>query len=130
MVISLFGVVLIIFGSSKKISFGSEVLFGDILMFFAAMMWALNTNLQKFFLTRYSASQLTFIWMMVGSASLTLIALPSAQTVDFTALHWSYYLAAFSDVLLIYRGLNNEEIDSPAQIFPVNVGGIPLHDAV
>ena len=96
MVISLFGVVLIIFGSSKKISFGSEALFGDILMFFAAMMWALNTNLQKFFLTRYSASQLTFIWMMVGSASLTLIALPSAQTVDFTALHWSYYLAAFS----------------------------------
>ena len=96
MAISLCGVVLIIFGSSKKISFGSEALFGDVLMFFAAMMWALNTYLQKFFLTRYSASQLTFIWMMVGSASLTLIALPSVHSVNFTALHWSYYLAAFS----------------------------------
>lgn len=93
MAISLLGVVLIILGSSKKIEFGSDALIGDVLMFLAAMCWALNTNLQKNLLAKYSASQLTLIMLVVGTPFLTAVAIPSFTSFDFTSLHWTYYFA-------------------------------------
>jgi len=95
MFISLSGIVAIILGSGKEISLSGEVFLGDCLMLTAAMLWALNTNLQKPLLVKYSASQLTLIMLLVGTPFLTLVATTALHTFSFTALSWEYYLAMF-----------------------------------
>ncbi|MBS4027931.1 MAG: DMT family transporter [Ignavibacteriales bacterium] len=95
MVISLAGIITIILGSGKEISLGGDVFLGDVLMLIAAMLWALNTNLQKPLLVKYSASQLTVIMLLVGTPFLTAVAIPPAMEMDFASLHWTYYFAMF-----------------------------------
>lgn len=94
MAISLSGVIMVIIGSGKKLEFGSDALFGDLIMLVAAALWGLNTNLQKPLLTRYSPLQLALIMVVTGAVGLSLIAIPSAVTSDWGSVHWTYYLAA------------------------------------
>jgi drug/metabolite transporter (DMT)-like permease len=94
MAISLCGIALIIIGSGKRIEFGGYALAGDIISLIAAMLWGLNTNLQKPLLARHSVLQLTFVMMAVGAAGLFLVATPAMMTFDWSSLHWTYYLAA------------------------------------
>jgi len=94
MACSLFGVLLIIAGSGKKLSLGGHELIGDVIVLAAAVLWALNTNLQKPLLVRYSAEQLALVMITVGSMGLSLISLPAVMSFDWAALRWPYYLAA------------------------------------
>ena len=96
MAISLSGVIMIIIGSGKKLEFGSDALFGDLIMVVAAALWGLNTNLQKPLLIRYSPLQLALIMVITGAVGLSLIAVPSAITADWGSVHWTYYLAAIA----------------------------------
>jgi drug/metabolite transporter (DMT)-like permease len=84
MAISLAGVVMIIIGSGKKLEFGSNALFGDMLSLAAAFVWALSTNLQKPLLARYSSMQLTLVSVGTGAIVLSLVGVPSV-----VAVHWS-----------------------------------------
>ena len=106
MVVSLCGVVMIIIGSGKKLEFGSHALFGDLISLAAAALWALNTNLQKTLLAKYSTTQVTLLLVGIGAIGLSLIAIPSASTVPWRSLHWSYYVAAAASGLLSIAAAN------------------------
>ncbi len=94
MALSLAGIVLIVVGSGKKIEVGGTALAGDLICLGAAFLWAANTNMQKPLLTRYSPVQVSLIMVAVGAAGLSLIAIPSAVTMSWGEVHWSYYIAA------------------------------------
>jgi len=94
MAVSLCGVIMIIIGSGKKLEFGSMALVGDVISLAAAILWALNTNLQKPLLAKYSAIQVTLVMLSVGATGLTLAAIPAAISMEWTSLPWSYYAAA------------------------------------
>jgi drug/metabolite transporter (DMT)-like permease len=94
MSISLAGIFLIILGSGKKLEIGSTALYGDLISVLAAILWALNTNLQKPLLARYSTVQLSVVTLGIGAVGLTLIAVPSGLAIDWTAIPFPYYAAA------------------------------------
>jgi drug/metabolite transporter (DMT)-like permease len=94
MAISLIGIVLIVVGSGKKIEVGGTALAGDLICLAAAFLWAANTNMQKPLLTRYSPVQVSLIMVAVGAVGLSLIAVPSAVTMSWGNVHWTYYAAA------------------------------------
>ena len=94
MVLSLCGIVMIIIGSGKKLEFGGNDILGDIISLIAAALWALNTTLQKPLLIKYPAPQFALIQFVIGAVGLSLIAAPSAITLEWGAIHWTYYLAA------------------------------------
>jgi len=96
MVVSLIGVVLIIFGSGKEVSFGSSGVAGDVITLGAAILWGLVTNLQKPLLARYSALQLNLIMVLFGAVGLTLVAIPAFSAIDFAAVDGSYYWAGIA----------------------------------
>jgi drug/metabolite transporter (DMT)-like permease len=94
MALSLIGVVLIVVGSGKKIEVGGTALAGDLICLGAAFLWAVNTNMQKPLLTRYSPVQVSLIIVAVGAVGLSAIAVPSAVTMSWREVHWTYYAAA------------------------------------
>ncbi|MDI6767272.1 MAG: DMT family transporter [Bacteroidota bacterium] len=94
MVLSLSGIVMIIIGSGKKLEFGGNDILGDIISLIAAALWALNTTLQKPLLVKYPAPQFALIQFVIGAVGLSLIALPSAISIEWESIHWSYYFAA------------------------------------
>ena len=94
MTLSLCGVLMIIAGSGKNVWLGGEALVGDMICVTAAILWGFNTNLQKPLLSQYSTFQLALVMIIVGAAGLSLIAIPSALTLEWGSIHWSYYAAA------------------------------------
>lgn len=94
MAVSLCGVIMIIVGSGKRLEFGSNAMAGDVISLAAAAMWGLNTNLQKPLLTKYSAVQLTFVLVLVGAVGLTLFAIPSALSLDWSSVQWTHVASA------------------------------------
>jgi drug/metabolite transporter (DMT)-like permease len=96
MAVSLCGITMIIVGSGRKVEFGSNALLGDIICIAAAMFWALNTNLQKPLLVKFSPLQLAFVMISVGAVGLSLIAIPAGVSLSWGSVHWTYYLAAIA----------------------------------
>lgn len=94
MAISLCGIIMIIFGSGRKVEIGTSALLGDFICLAAALLWALNTNLQKPLLVRYTALQLAFMMISVGAVGLSFIAIPAGASLSWNSVHWTYYLAA------------------------------------
>jgi O-acetylserine/cysteine efflux transporter len=94
MAISFLGVLLIIFGSGKELSLGGTGILGDVISLGAAMLWALNANLQKFLLARYSPMQLSLVSTAVGAVGLGLAAVPSAAALDWSGIAPGYVVAA------------------------------------
>jgi len=96
MSVALAGIVMIIAGSGKTVDFGRKAILGDLICVAAASLWAFNTSLQKSLLVRYSAMQLTVVMISVGALGLTAAALPSGLSLDWGAVHWTYFVAAFA----------------------------------
>jgi drug/metabolite transporter (DMT)-like permease len=92
--LSIAGIFLIIIGSGEKLEIGGKDIFGDIITLAAAVFWALNTNLQKPLLKKYSAIQITFVQFLIGAIGLTLVAVPSALKLNWSSVPFSYYLSA------------------------------------
>jgi len=93
MVVSLFGVVLIIMGSGKQITVDAGALYGDLICLAAAMFWGLGTTLQKPLVGNYSPYQVTAVLVSIGAVGLSLMAIPSALTMEWASVSWPYYLA-------------------------------------
>lgn len=100
MILSLIGIALIIVGSGKGLEFGSRAILGDLITLIAALLWALNTNLQKPLLVHYSSMQLTLVMIAVGAFAHTLIAMPDALSLPWRHLDPKYFLAAIVSGLL------------------------------
>jgi drug/metabolite transporter (DMT)-like permease len=94
--ISLIGIVSIIIGSGKEISFGGTAIFGDLICVASAMFWGLQSNLQKPLVADYSVFQLTFLLTSVGGIGLSLLAIPAAISFPWRETPWVYFLAAIA----------------------------------
>ncbi len=94
--ISLVGVASIIIGSGKQIDLGGAAIYGDVICLLAAILWGLQSNLQKSLVADYSVFQLTFLLTSVGGIGLSLLAIPSALTFAWGSTPWPYYAAAIA----------------------------------
>jgi drug/metabolite transporter (DMT)-like permease len=94
MILSLGGVALIILGGGTSFGFGSGEFMGDIILFGAAILWGLNSNLQKPLLKTYSAVQLSLIFLSIGAIGLSAIALPVLAFSGTARTGWEYLWAA------------------------------------
>lgn len=105
MILSLAGIVMIILGSGKTLGFGGDALLGDVITLAAAILWGLNTNLQRPLLTYYSTLQLALAMIVVGAVGLSVIAIPPAFAMEWGSIPWVYYAAAVgSGILSIAAG--------------------------
>jgi drug/metabolite transporter (DMT)-like permease len=91
--LSLFGILLIIAGSGKKLSLGGFEIIGDLICVAASMFWALNTNMQKPLLARYSPLHLATLSVAIGAVGLSLVAIPNAVTANWSSFGWNVWLA-------------------------------------
>jgi hypothetical protein len=73
---------MIVVGSGKKIEFGSEAAMGDLITLLAAMLWALNTSVQKPLVARYPSTQVALVSVGVGALVLPLVGAPAMATMD------------------------------------------------
>ncbi len=104
--LSLAGIVMIVVGSGKKIEFGSEAVTGDLITLAAAMLWALNTSIQKPLVARYPSTQVALVAVGVGALALPLAGAPAMTTMDWGGFTlWHYAAAMASGALSI--GLAN-----------------------
>jgi drug/metabolite transporter (DMT)-like permease len=104
--LSLTGIAMIVVGSGKKIEFGSEAVTGDLITLAAAMLWALNTSIQKPLVARYPSTQVALVSVGVGALVLPLVGVPAMATMDWGAFTvWHYVAAILSGALSI--GLAN-----------------------
>ena len=94
MAMSFAGILMIIFGSGKELTLGAGGVLGDLLSLGAAMLWALNANLQKFLLARYSAMQLSLVSTAVGAVGLGLAGVPAAMSLAWQEVPPGSYVAA------------------------------------
>jgi drug/metabolite transporter (DMT)-like permease len=94
--VSLVGVILIIAGSGQRFEYRSTAVLGDVLILVSAMLWALATTMQKPLLSRYSTVQLSTTTLGIGAFGLSVIALPSAFTLPWGEIPFSYFLAAIA----------------------------------
>ncbi len=93
MTLSLFGVVMIIVGSGKKLEFGGHEIVGDFVCLAAAVLWAFNTNMQKPLLTRYSPLHLATVMISIGAIAITLVATPFAVRTQWESIGWQHWFA-------------------------------------
>lgn len=78
------GILLILTGSGRELSFGSGTLYGDMLALASAAVFGTYTVLSKDFLKRYKPLQLTVMSMVSGGGVLVLAAVP-----DLIAMEWA-----------------------------------------
>lgn len=86
--LSFAGMVVLITGSSGRLSVGGSTLVGDLMLLGCAILWAIYTTLSKPFLGRYSPLKLTTWTMITGTVPLALICLPAILRQDWRAVSW------------------------------------------
>ncbi len=92
MLVSFMGILLIIVGSGKKLEFGSQALYGDLLSLGAAVLWAFNTTLQKPLLSRFSTMQLSVISISIGAIGLSVAALPELLRLSYASVEPRFWV--------------------------------------
>lgn len=94
MSISLFGVLMIVFGGGSDLVPGNHEFLGDGIALCASILWALNTVLQKPLLATYSPSQLSLMMISIGAIGLSILSIPTAVTFGWATTDWTCYGAA------------------------------------
>lgn len=96
------GIVLILTGSGKELSFGSGTLYGDMLTLGSALVFGTYTVLSKDFLKRYPPLQLTVMSMVSGGGVLVIAAIPNLLVLDTAAIPTGAWLGVvYSGVLSV-----------------------------
>jgi len=103
--VSFLGVVLLIVGGQGDISLRSDALFGNLLVLFAAVMWAVYTLGGKPLLARYSPLKLNALTMVPGTLFLALISIPQISDQDWAAVTPGAWAAlAYSTIFAVVVG--------------------------
>lgn len=84
--LSFLGMALLVVGGGRSISLGREMLWGDLMVLLAAMVWAAYTAGSKPLLTHYSPLKLTTLTMIAGTIPLVFVSLPSLSSQDWSAV--------------------------------------------
>ena len=104
-ILSFVGIVMIILGSGKALSFTDQSWIGDLLTVANPICWGSYTVLSKPMLKEYSPLKLTAVTMAIGAVPLILISTPSLSTENLAAISTNSWLSlAFSACFAIAIG--------------------------
>lgn len=104
-ILSFIGVVMIVLGSGNTLTFSDQSLLGDLLIVANPICWSIYTVLSKPMLKEYSPLKLTAITMAIGAVPLVIVALPSLNQQNWTAISTNAWLGlAFSAFFAIGLG--------------------------
>jgi drug/metabolite transporter (DMT)-like permease len=104
-ILSFAGVVMIILGSGRTLTFSDQSLIGDLLVVANPICWSIYTVLSKPLLKEYSPLKLTSVTMAIGAVPLVLVAIPSLNSQNWAAVSFNAWLGlAFSAFLAIGIG--------------------------
>ena len=104
-ILSFLGVVMIVLGSGNTLTFSDQSLLGDLLIVANPICWSIYTVLSKPMLKEYSPLKLTAVTMAIGAVPLVLVALPSLNQQNWTAISTNAWLGlAFSAFFAIGLG--------------------------
>jgi drug/metabolite transporter (DMT)-like permease len=104
-VLSFLGVVMIVLGSGRTLTFTDQSLIGDLLIVANPICWSIYTVLSKPMLKEYSPLKLTTVTMAIGTVPLVLVAIPSLNAQNWAAISSDAWLGlAFSAVFAIGTG--------------------------
>jgi len=104
-ILSFVGIVMIILGSGKTLSFTDQSWMGDLLTIANPICWGLYTVLSKPLLKEYSPLKLTAVTMAIGTVPILLVSASSLSTENWAAISTSSWLSlAFSAVFAISIG--------------------------
>jgi drug/metabolite transporter (DMT)-like permease len=104
-ILSFAGIIMIILGSGKALSFTDQSWIGDLLTVANPICWGSYTVLSKPMLKEYSPLKLTAITMAIGTVPLLLVSAPSLSTENWAAISTNSWLGlTFSAVFAIAIG--------------------------
>ena len=104
-ILSFLGVVMIVLGSGNTLTFSDQSLLGDLLIVANPICWSIYTVLSKPMLKEYSPLKLTAVTMSIGAVPLVLVAIPSLNQQNWTAISTNAWLGlAFSAFFAIGLG--------------------------
>jgi len=104
-ILSFVGIVMIILGSGKNLSFTDQSWMGDLLTIANPICWGLYTVLSKPLLKEYSPLKLTTITMAIGTVPILLVSAPALSMENWDAISTNSWLGlAFSAVFAIAIG--------------------------
>jgi drug/metabolite transporter (DMT)-like permease len=104
-ILSFLGVVMIVLGSGNTLTFSDQSLLGDLLIVANPICWSIYTVLSKPMLKEYSPLKLTAVTMAIGAVPLVLVAIPSLNQQNWTAISMNSWLGlAFSAFFAIGLG--------------------------
>ena len=85
-VLSIGGIVLILWGSSRGISFGADTLRGDLIMLASALAWSVYTVLSSPYVRKYGTLPVTAFTMWIGTVGLVAVSTPSLLAQDWASV--------------------------------------------
>jgi drug/metabolite transporter (DMT)-like permease len=75
--LSIGGIVLVLWGSSRGLHFDTDTLRGDVIMLLAALAWSVYTVLSSPYVQKYGTLPVTAFTMWIGTAGLAAISTPA-----------------------------------------------------
>lgn len=84
--LSIAGIALVLWGSSRGLHFDADTLRGDLIMLLAALAWSVYTVLSSPYVKKYGTLRVTAFTMWVGTAGLVAISTPSLLAQDWGAV--------------------------------------------
>ena len=101
-ILSSAGVLMIILGSGRPLTFSSQSIIGDLLIIGNPICWSIYTVLSKPMLEKYSPLKLTAVTIAIGTIPLVLVGIPSLSVQNWAAVSSSAWLGlAFSAILAV-----------------------------
>lgn len=85
-VLSIGGIGLIVWGSSRGLSFGTDTLRGDLTMLAAALTWSIYTVLSSPYVKKYGTLPVTAWTMWIGTLGLVAVSTPALLAQDWVAV--------------------------------------------
>ena len=85
-VLSISGIVVILWGSSRGLSFGSDTIRGDLIMLGSALAWSVYTVLSSPYVQKYGTRPVTACTMWIGTVGLVAVSTPALLAQDWISI--------------------------------------------
>jgi drug/metabolite transporter (DMT)-like permease len=85
-VLSISGIVIILWGSSRGLQFGSDTMRGDLIMLGSALAWSVYTVLSSPYVQKYGTLPTTAFTMWIGTIGLVAVSTPALLAQNWTSV--------------------------------------------